>query len=74
MTAQLSRILLLAAVSLLGVAGYLALRPDSDALPPFVVEEADRDLGELTVGVHEVVFRLTNPADRPRRVIGLSEG
>jgi hypothetical protein len=71
---KLSLFLLLSMVGLLGVAGYLTLRSDSEFLPPFVIEEPEHDLGELAVGVHDVIFRLTNPAEKPRRVIGLAEG
>jgi len=73
MTKALSRVLLLAAAGLSGLAGYLAVRLPEEP-PPFEVDEPDQDLGELAVGGHEVVFRIRNPADRPRRIIGLQEG
>lgn len=64
----------LAAVAACG-AGYLLVVPGRlTSEPPMTVEAPDRDLGNVTMGTREVVFRIGNPADRPRRVIGLAEG
>lgn len=42
--------------------------------PPWVVSPEVADLGEVPVGERVVAFEMTNPADRPRRVVGLNEG
>ena len=68
-----SRLLTLVALVLLALAGWLAFAPPV-VPPPFLVEGPDRDLRRLPVGVHEVAFRITNPAAVPRRIIGLAEG
>jgi hypothetical protein len=63
---------------LLGVLGVWLLAYDHaisrNSEPAFSIHELDRDLGAVTVGVREVEFVITNPADRPRQIIGLSEG
>ena len=68
-----SRILLLLSLALFGAGAWLAFAPVA-AVPPVLVEEPLRDLGEQPLGVREVAFRITNPARTPRRVIGLAEG
>jgi len=68
-----SRVLLIIAAGLLGFAGYLALQSSDQPSPAFIVEECDRDLGERPSGAHTLSYRVTNPADRPRRIIGLAE-
>ncbi len=56
-------------VSLVGLAAYLVCRPQVAPSGPVVqVEEPVRDLGERPLGQSLVVFRLTNPGDRPLRV------
>lgn len=42
--------------------------------PPFVIADPDRDVGAVPLGPLEVTFAITNPAARPRRVIGFAEG
>ncbi len=74
MKVLLFRLFLLSAVGLLGLAGYLALREPGGPEPPLTVEEPERNLGELAIGTHELVFRITNQADQPRRIVGLAEG
>lgn len=70
----LSRLFLVIAVGLLGLAGYLALGSPDRPAPSFAVEQPDRDLGKVGVGSHTLIFRITNPADHPRRILGLAEG
>ncbi len=41
---------------------------------PFFVEESELDLGTVAPAPQEVVFRITNRAARPRRVIGVPDG
>jgi hypothetical protein len=62
-----------AAVVLLGWAGYSALRPAPSPEPSFVVAPAEHDLGTIPLGEHVIHFAITNPADRPRRILGLNE-
>ena len=40
---------------------------------PFVVNETNRDLGEVESGESEVVFPFTNPDSQPRRILGCNE-
>jgi hypothetical protein len=40
----------------------------------FVLEDLDRDFGEVPLGESPLIFRLTNRSKEPRRIIGLSEG
>jgi hypothetical protein len=64
---------LLAVISLCA-AGYLyATHRPSDALP-FVVGPTKIQLGSLPPGEHEVAVTLTNPAQVPRRIVGLVDG
>lgn len=63
-----------AAVGLLGWAGYSALQPEPGPEPAFVVAPAEHDLGAVPLGEHAVRFTVTNPADRARRIVGLREG
>ncbi len=42
--------------------------------PAWVVTPAVADLGNVPVGEHIAVFEMTNPAPRPRRIVGLNEG
>jgi hypothetical protein len=71
---RLSLGLWLAAVFLLGTAAYLALRMNHEYQPAFLIEEPERDLDDLPIGSHTIVFRLTNSANKARRIIGLAEG
>jgi hypothetical protein len=73
MARWLARVFLLVAAALLGWAGYLTLRPSGGGESPWGVER-DRDVGEQPVGVRTLIFDLTNPAARSRRILGLAEG
>lgn len=42
--------------------------------PAWVVTPTVAELGEVPVGERVVAFEMTNPADRPRRIVGLNEG
>jgi hypothetical protein len=42
--------------------------------PVFVVEEAERHLGECPVGQSLLTFRLSNQSDQPSEILGLAEG
>jgi hypothetical protein len=42
--------------------------------PAWTITPEEVELGEVPVGEHTVVFEMTNPADRPRRIVGLNEG
>lgn len=42
--------------------------------PAWVVTPEVADLGSVPVGEHVAVFEMTNPAARPRRIVGLNEG
>jgi hypothetical protein len=64
------------AAGCLAAGAWLAYRSpelDSTLEPPFVVE-TDRELGEVSVGDRELTFQITNPASRPRRIMGLNDG
>lgn len=71
---RLPLLLGLLAAGLLAAAGYLYLadRPPPPA-PPFAVSQTEFDL-TVPPGEHEVVLLVTNPANVPRRIIGLAEG
>jgi len=42
--------------------------------PPWVVAPEVADVGDVPVGDRVLTFEMTNPADRPRRIVGLNEG
>jgi hypothetical protein len=66
------------AVGLTVVGIVLAIRSGSEVAvseeSAFVIDNPDRDLGFVPAGIIEVAFDLTNPAGRPRRIIGFAEG
>ncbi|HET6575838.1 MAG TPA: hypothetical protein VFG68_19710 [Fimbriiglobus sp.] len=64
----------LAVLSLGGaiVARSLPARPTAD--PPMVVGPLATDFGTVSTGPRALAVTIANPADRPRRVIGLAEG
>ena len=74
MARWLARLSLVAAAGCLAAGAWLGLRPDAAPEPAFLVADQDRDLGAVPLGDRELVFAVTNPADRPRRIIGLAEG
>lgn len=59
----------------LAAGSYFSLRstPTPIAEPNFLVADNEQDVGEKTIGIHEITLRLTNPSPRPRRVIGMTE-
>jgi hypothetical protein len=61
------------AVILTAASGYLALKPNSAPQPDWIVTDAEQDLGEVGLGIHEVTVRLANPSNQLRRVIGMTE-
>ena len=63
------------ALAALALGGYFfdTERP-ADVPPPFVVAETEFNFESLPPGEHEFVVLITNPADVPRRIIGLAEG
>jgi hypothetical protein len=67
-----------AAALVLAVWGVvLAFRDEPGAAteePAFVIDTPDRDLGTVPAGPVDVAFDITNPAGRPRRIIGFAEG
>lgn len=70
----LTRLFGFAAVVLLGVGAYLALRPLAASDPPLLIEPSEYDLGLLTVGTpRQIEFRITNRAHRARQVIGFTQ-
>lgn len=73
---RLSIAFLVGAVGLLGVYAWVVTlspnQPGEEAL--FVVELSQCDLGQITVGTHEVAVRVTNPAHRSRQVLGMMSG
>ena len=42
--------------------------------PPFTINQEEFVLEDCAVGEHEFVLKITNPAEVPRRIIGLAEG
>jgi hypothetical protein len=70
---RLSILFAIAAVGLLGSGLYLALKPAPDR-SELVVEDQDRNFGEVPVGESILAFRIANPSDRAGRIIGLAEG
>jgi hypothetical protein len=78
MIAWIFRTLVLAAIGLAGWGAWLLwLAPASsdaepaDTDPPLAVTWPEPDSGPTAVGSHELVVQVTNPAARPRRIIGM---
>jgi len=71
-----SRLCFLAAIGLLTWAGVqMALSGNATSSQMgLVIEEPERNLGELPAGMHNVVFRLRNTTGHPHRIIGLNPG
>ncbi len=63
-----------AAVACAGLAAYEYSRPEPGPEPAWVVTPEVAELGAVPLGEHVVAFEMTNPADRPRRIVGLNEG
>jgi hypothetical protein len=76
MRAAAFRLCLFGALALAGVGGFLFLA-DTSQPPPgqaFVVEQSELHLGELPLGHHLVLIRLTNRSPVPRRILGMTKG
>lgn len=56
----------------LAVVEYRRENPDPE--PPWAVTPDVAELGTVGQGEHVVAFEMTNPAARPRRIVGLNEG
>lgn len=76
MLVWLSRVFLLIAVVLagLGVCQMWDARVQEGSEPALVIVWPARDLGEVSVGSHQIVVRVINPAGRTRRVVGMLQG
>lgn len=70
-TAWPARACAFAAVVLLGVGVYFALRSGPDA--PLTVTEPERALGEVPLGRHPLTFAFVNPGRDKRQIIGIVE-
>lgn len=72
----ISRLFFLAAIGLLVWAGVLFVVSETDvpARVALIVEEQQKDLGELTAGAHAVTFRVKNTSRLDQRIVGMSEG
>jgi hypothetical protein len=73
MTARIVWVFVGMAVVLTAASGYFALQPHPTRQPNWTVSDAEQDLGEVTLGIHEVIIRLSNPSNQPRRVVGMTE-
>ncbi|QDU22131.1 hypothetical protein [Urbifossiella limnaea] len=58
----------------LAVVEYRREQRMNEPEPPWVVAPEVLDVGEVPVGDRVLTFEMTNPADRPRRIVGLNEG
>ena len=75
MFVRLSRLLFLVAAGLVIVAGWqIVTGTPASPVPVMVVDWPQTKLGDVTIGVHELVVRVTNSTGRPGRVIGMMEG
>lgn len=39
-----------------------------------LIEDAERDLGDLPVGAHTIAFHVRNTTQQPQRIVGMAEG
>ncbi len=69
-----SNICAVMSAGLFGWVAYSALLPTPEPDPAFLIASLERDLGKIGQGDHLVHFAITNPANRPRRILGLREG
>jgi hypothetical protein len=60
------------ATALCAWAAYDLLRPAPQ--PVLVIAPIEHDLGTVSVGDRTVAFAIANPSDRPRRLLGATEG
>ena len=71
----LPRITVLLALAALAAGGYFYVRDrPPEVPPPFVIAETEFNFEDLPLGEHEFVVLITNPANVPRRILGLAEG
>ncbi len=71
----LPKITALLALAALAAGGYLYVTdPPPTVPPPFVIAETEFNFETLPPGEQEFVVLITNPANVPRRIIGLAEG
>ena len=59
---------------LLASACYLYFNQEQSPDPDFILETNNITRNDLDPGEHELSIKITNSADRPRRIIGLAEG
>lgn len=71
-TAWPARACALAAVALLGVGAYLALR-SAEPDPPLTVTEPERALGEVPLGRHPLTLAFVNQGRDERQILGIVE-
>ena len=81
MTRIASRLFVVTALAIAAYAAYTASLTDSssdapsaDPAPPLVIAQPDQDLGLIPVGTHQIIFRIENPSDQPRQVLGSAGG
>lgn len=60
--------------AVLAVVEYVREQRTNGPEPPWVVSPEVADVGDVPVGDRVLTFEMTNPADRPRRIVGLNEG
>lgn len=59
---------------MISIAVYSALQPGPVPELQFIVAPTEADIGPVLLGERNVGFKVTNPSERPRRIIGLKEG
>lgn len=71
-----SRFFLVVAIGLLMWAGWWILFSGDRIATAgaLTIESPERDLGEQSVGVHIVKFRIRNNSEQPHRIIGFEKG
>jgi hypothetical protein len=76
MLQRLSLVFILAAFVFGGYAVRLLLLPveSTSPEPAFFIELPVRDLGRVGLGEHQVEVHVTNPAPRPRQIMGMMRG
>jgi len=63
------RVAVIAVVVAVALAGYFASQPEPRAEPAFAIT-AECDIASVPFGPGTVAFTVTNPANKPRRIIG----
>lgn len=64
----------LTSASLVGASLSYSTKDSDQAVPSFIVNQADVVLSDVPSGDRELVVKFTNPANFPRSIIGISEG